>query len=156
MLGRWLLRSDPAALAQARQGWESSQAPAGTAGMGAGGACQEHSSQGQSSSPSPLQGAAGLLDLCQVLHQARPAVGAGGTGKPTSQMGSPPPSHQDWPVPQHFPSLSPPGQSCQQTETGVWGVPEAPPWDLFLLQGMAQPWGPIGPCANASGHDALS
>lgn len=90
VLGRWLLRSNPAALAHARQGWESSQAPAGAAGMWAGGAHQEDSSQDQSSPLTLSQGAGGLLDLCQVLHQAQPPAGAGGTGKPPPPTGNPP------------------------------------------------------------------
>lgn len=106
-LGRWLLRSDPAALAHAQQGLESSQAPAGTAGMGTWEGAHQDSSQDQSSPPTPSQGAGGLLDLCQVLRQAQPPAWAGGTGKPPPWMGNPSSAHGDWCIPQHCLAAAP-------------------------------------------------
>lgn len=54
-----------------------------------GGGAHQNSSQDQSSPPTPLQGAGGLLDLCQALHQAQPPARAGGTGKPPPGWGTP-------------------------------------------------------------------
>lgn len=136
-LGRWLLCSDPAALAQARQGWESSQAPAGAAGMGAraGGACEEDSSLDQSSLPTASQGAGGLLDLCWALHQAQPPQqGQVALASHPPWIGEPPTCTlglaRTPTLPIHSPSLSPLGQSCKparRLKPHGGGGPAAPP-----------------------------
>lgn len=88
MLGRWLLHSD-------RQHWRKhgsagrTARPRGRCGDGLREACGEHRSQDQSSPPTPSQGAGGLPDLFQALHQAQPPAGAGGTGRSPPGWGTP-------------------------------------------------------------------
>lgn len=143
--GKMAAPQRPAALAQARHGWDSSQAPGGAAGLGV-----RRARQDQSSPPTPSQGPGGLLDLCQaLLHLAQPRAGSHPTG-----WGTPTPAHRHWPVPQPQSLSQPPGSELQLVEIRAGG-PAAPSKTSVTCLSFGAHQSPQGPiCTSCQCHGA--